>query len=100
MPLLRVEAGGLGQSVQAGSMPASLLCCYFTSPVPCFHCASVWTLLWALVFYLGEHSTIFFDALFLEPGLTKKGLELPSSEVKKNGPTRAATGRLLLLLLL
>lgn len=32
----------------------------------------------ALVFYLSEHSTVCFDALLLEPGLTEQGMELPS----------------------
>lgn len=77
----------------AASQPA-YLCLLFHLPFPCSHllAPSVGRCCWALVFYLSEHSTVCFDALLLEPGLTKQGVELPSWEVKKNSATQAPLG--------
>lgn len=99
LPLLHVEAGGCGWSVQVG-WPAFLACCFTVPSRFPLRAPSVGHCCRALVFCLGEHSTVCFDAALLEPAVTKQRMTLPSWEIRKDGPTQASTGRLFLLVLL
>lgn len=77
IPLPRTEAGGCGQSVQVGSMPASFPLFAFSLT---FHllAPNAGRCYQALVFYLGEHSTACLDASLLELCLIEQGMEVPS----------------------
>lgn len=63
----------------AACQPA-FLCLQSHHDLPSFHLLApeVGHCCLALVFYLSEHSTVCFDALLLESGLTEQGMELPS----------------------